>query len=69
MSHHHKSNSMVEGSPDSGHGRGLPRRPDDRELERRADLDRAEVGLRVKAAERPRRATAVLGLDAGAGRT
>jgi hypothetical protein len=60
MSHHHKTNTAVEGNPDSGHGRGLPRRPDDSELEQRTDLDRVQAGLRVKrAGQRRRRPAAV----------
>jgi hypothetical protein len=60
MSHHHKTNATVEGNPDSGHGRGLPRRPDDGELEQRTDLDRVEAGLRAKrAVQRRRRPAAV----------
>lgn len=55
MSHHHKSNTSVEGNPETGHGRGLPRRPDDRELEERTDLDRTEAGLRTKEAASRRR--------------
>ena len=42
---HHKSNKTVEGDPDTGHGGGLPRRPDEDELEERTELDREEVGL------------------------
>ncbi|MFB7470691.1 hypothetical protein [Kitasatospora sp. NPDC056184] len=42
---HHKSNKDVEGDPDTGHGRGLPRRPDEAELEERTEEDREEVGL------------------------
>ncbi|WP_033219162.1 hypothetical protein [Kitasatospora phosalacinea] len=42
---HHKSNKAVEGDPDTGHGGGLPRRPDEAELEDRTEEDRAEVGL------------------------
>jgi hypothetical protein len=42
---HHKSNKDVEGDPDTGHGRGLPRRPDEEELEERTEEDREEVGL------------------------
>ncbi|MFJ7278382.1 hypothetical protein [Kitasatospora sp. NPDC098663] len=42
---HHKSNKDVEGDPDSGHGRGLPRRPDEEELDERTEEDREEVGL------------------------
>ena len=60
MSHHHKTNATVEGNPESGHGRGLPRRPDDRALEQRTELDRVESGLRAKyAAQRRRRPGAV----------
>ncbi|MFE7051781.1 hypothetical protein ACFVAM_25815, partial [Streptomyces californicus] len=43
--HHHKSNDEVEGDPDTGHGRGMPRRPDERRLEDRVEEDREEVGL------------------------
>ncbi|MDQ0983340.1 hypothetical protein [Streptomyces sp. V2I9] len=43
--HHHKSNEEVEGNPDTGHGRGMPRRPDERRLEERLEEDREEVGL------------------------
>ncbi|BAJ31882.1 hypothetical protein KSE_61160 [Kitasatospora setae KM-6054] len=42
---HHKSNKAVEGDPDSGHGGGLPRRPDEAELEERTEEDREEAGL------------------------
>ncbi|MFK0190974.1 hypothetical protein [Kitasatospora sp. NPDC090308] len=42
---HHKSNKAVEGDPDTGHGGGLPRRPDETELEERTEEDREEVGL------------------------
>ncbi|MEY9931378.1 hypothetical protein ABH926_006027 [Catenulispora sp. GP43] len=42
---HHKSNQTVEGDPDTGHGGGLPRRPDDDELAERTEADRAEAGL------------------------
>ncbi|MFJ5228511.1 hypothetical protein ACIQBJ_01315 [Kitasatospora sp. NPDC088391] len=42
---HHKSNQSVEGDPDTGHGRGMPRRPDEEELEERTEEDREEVGL------------------------
>jgi hypothetical protein len=59
MSHHHKSNTTVEGNPETGHGRGLPRRPDDRELEQRTDLDRVEAGLPAKEAP-PRRGRAAV---------
>ncbi|WP_399091922.1 hypothetical protein ACGH2B_20985 [Streptomyces sp. BBFR2] len=43
--HHHKSNKAVEGDPDDGHGRGMPRRPDQRQAERRTEEDRREAGL------------------------
>ncbi|MEU3983256.1 hypothetical protein AB0F77_24745 [Streptomyces sp. NPDC026672] len=43
--HHHKSNSAVEGDPDHGHSRGMPRRPDDDELARRTAYARREAGL------------------------
>ncbi|TSB08254.1 hypothetical protein [Streptomyces benahoarensis] len=43
--HHHKPNKAVAGDPDDGHGRGMPRRPDGREAERRTEEDRREVGL------------------------
>jgi hypothetical protein len=59
MSHHHKTNATVEGNPDTGHGRGLPRRPDDGELEQRTYVDRIQVGLRVKRAQRRRRPAAL----------
>ncbi|RAJ41799.1 hypothetical protein K353_02910 [Kitasatospora sp. SolWspMP-SS2h] len=42
---HHKSNKAVEGDPDTGHGGGLPRRPDETELEERTEEDREEAGL------------------------
>ncbi|MEE1827581.1 hypothetical protein PUR61_36190 [Streptomyces sp. BE20] len=42
---HHKSNKQVEGDPDTGHGRGLPLRPDEDELEERTEEDREEAGL------------------------
>ena len=42
---HHKSNKAVEGDPDTGHGGGLPRRPDADELEERTGVDRESVGL------------------------
>ncbi|MEV6107035.1 hypothetical protein AB0M28_20315 [Streptomyces sp. NPDC051940] len=43
--HHHKSNEEVEGNPDTGHGRGMPRRPDEEELDERLKEDREEVDL------------------------
>ncbi|MFJ9346463.1 hypothetical protein [Streptomyces sp. NPDC101237] len=45
MVHHHKANRQVEGDPDSDHGRGMPRRPDETQLERRTEEDRRDVGL------------------------
>ncbi|MFD7065581.1 hypothetical protein [Streptomyces sp. NPDC059906] len=53
MVHHHKSNRQVEGDPDYGHGRGMPRRPDDFELERRTKRDRREAGLAQERNEAP----------------
>ncbi|MGX2994127.1 hypothetical protein JNUCC64_07445 [Streptomyces sp. JNUCC 64] len=46
MAHHHKSNRDVEGDPYSGHGRGLPRRPDQDELAERTAHERRVTGLR-----------------------
>ncbi|MDF9802125.1 hypothetical protein OG944_34945 [Streptomyces anulatus] len=43
--HHHKSNEEVEGDPETGHGRGMPRRPDAEKIEERLEEDREEVGL------------------------
>ncbi|MGW7096475.1 hypothetical protein [Streptomyces sp. NPDC054874] len=43
--HHHKSNEEVEGDPDTGHSRGMPRRPDEKRLDERLEEDREEVGL------------------------
>ncbi|MEU6578428.1 hypothetical protein [Streptomyces sp. NPDC046805] len=45
MVHHHKSNQQVEGDPDTGHGRGMPVRPNTEELEARTALDREALGL------------------------
>lgn len=45
MAHHHKSNQTVEGDPDTGHGRGMPRRPDEEELEELTEDERIEAGL------------------------
>ncbi|WP_329034409.1 hypothetical protein OHT61_01840 [Streptomyces sp. NBC_00178] len=45
MVHHHKSNKEVEGDPDNGHSRGMPRRPNDQELDERLAEDRKEMGL------------------------
>ena len=42
---HHKSNKAVEGNPETGHGGGLPRRPDEEELDERTEADREAVGL------------------------
>ena len=42
---HHKSNKAVEGNPDTGHGGGLPRRPDEEALEVRTEEDREAVDL------------------------
>lgn len=47
MAHHHKSNKAVEGNPDSGHGRGMPQRPDEDELVELTEEDRSDVGLPV----------------------
>jgi len=41
--HHHKSNEKVEGNPDTGHSRGMPRRPDETELDERTREDRQDV--------------------------
>jgi hypothetical protein len=45
MVHHHKTNQQVEGNPDTGHGRGMPRRPDEDELQARTVRERREAGL------------------------
>ncbi|MEW1866181.1 hypothetical protein AB0399_38395 [Streptomyces sp. NPDC088194] len=45
MAHHHKSNKAVEGNPETGHGRGMPERPDEAELQEQTEEDRREVGL------------------------
>ncbi|MCX4750852.1 hypothetical protein OG455_36025 [Kitasatospora sp. NBC_01287] len=42
---HHKSNKAVEGEEATGHGRGMPRRPDGDQLEERTEQDREEAGL------------------------
>ncbi|MFJ7983811.1 hypothetical protein [Streptomyces sp. NPDC096351] len=52
MAPHHKSNEQVEGDPDTGHSRGMPRRPDEKRLEQRLEEDREEVGLRPDAERR-----------------
>ncbi|TXS52308.1 hypothetical protein [Streptomyces sp. t39] len=52
MAHHHKSNREVGSDPlRGGEGRGLPRRPDEAELERRTLRDRREAGLPARAPE------------------
>lgn len=53
MAHHHKSNQAVEGDPDYGHSRGMPRRPDQDELQQRTERDRREVDLRARAGQDP----------------
>lgn len=53
MAHHHKPNRAVEGDPLAAHGRGMPRRPDEGELERRTLRDRREMGLPAAAPEDP----------------
>jgi hypothetical protein len=45
MAHHHKSNKEVEGDPESARRGGMPRRPDDNELQERTAADREEMGL------------------------
>ncbi|MEU9736712.1 hypothetical protein [Streptomyces sp. NPDC048002] len=45
MVRHHKANKEVEGDPDTGHSRGLPRRPDDELLEQMTAQERESVGL------------------------
>ncbi|MEV0319217.1 hypothetical protein ACIBKX_14285 [Streptomyces sp. NPDC050658] len=47
MAGHHKSNRKVEGNPDTDHSRGMPRRPDEEELERRTREDEREAGIPV----------------------
>ncbi|MET7384517.1 hypothetical protein [Streptomyces sp. NPDC005385] len=42
---HHKSNRAVEGDPEHGHSRGMPRRVDEDELQARTERDRREAGL------------------------
>ncbi|MFE6764944.1 MULTISPECIES: hypothetical protein [unclassified Streptomyces] len=42
---HHKSNREVEGDPDRDHSRGMPRRPDEEELQEMTAEDRRDVGL------------------------
>ncbi|AJE87569.1 MULTISPECIES: hypothetical protein [Streptomyces] len=53
MAHHHKPNQAVEGDPEYGHGRGMPRRPDQEELDQRTARERAEAGLPTGAAPDP----------------
>ncbi|MFI6358280.1 hypothetical protein ACIBJF_38000 [Streptomyces sp. NPDC050743] len=45
--HHHKSDERAEGNPDPGHGRAVPRRPDEARVDRRAREDRRQAGLPV----------------------
>ncbi|MER5547840.1 hypothetical protein ABT072_36620 [Streptomyces sp. NPDC002589] len=48
MAHHHrKSDKRLEGDPDTGHGRGTPRRPDATERDERTRDDRRETGSPV----------------------
>ncbi|MFZ3561791.1 MULTISPECIES: hypothetical protein [unclassified Streptomyces] len=54
MSGHHKSNKKVEGNPETGHGRGMPRRPDAEELDRRTREDEREAGIPEKTRESSR---------------
>ncbi|MQY07870.1 hypothetical protein [Actinomadura macrotermitis] len=53
MAHHHKSNEQVEGSPLTGHGDGMPRRPDEDGLQERAQVDRLVAGVPLDPAEDP----------------
>jgi len=55
MAHHHKSNTAVEGDPDTGHSRGMPERPDEDRLVERAAVDRQEAGLNADAQAPPAR--------------
>ncbi|MEV1050183.1 hypothetical protein [Streptomyces sp. NPDC049887] len=68
---HHKPNRAVEGDPDHGHSRGMPRRPDEDALEQRTARDRAEAGLPAGAPEDPeaqyRAAQDEVDREAGAG--
>ncbi|MFI1471306.1 hypothetical protein [Streptomyces wuyuanensis] len=50
---HHKPNRAVEGDPDHGHSRGMPRRPDEDGLAQRTVRDREEAGLPTRAPEDP----------------
>ncbi|WP_199836961.1 MULTISPECIES: hypothetical protein [unclassified Streptomyces] len=54
MAPHHKSNKQVEGDPDTGHGRGLPRRPDEKKLDEHLEEDREEAGLPTDPDDRSR---------------
>ncbi|MDF3300257.1 hypothetical protein [Streptomyces tropicalis] len=63
MAHHHKSNKEVEGDPDTGHGRGMPLRPDADELAARTQADRAE--LREEQAQEAAARTRRPGLPSG----
>ncbi|MGW0818748.1 hypothetical protein ACWD00_37060 [Streptomyces viridiviolaceus] len=49
MAHHHKPNRAVEGDPAYGHTRGMPRRPDQDELDARTVREREEAGLPARA--------------------
>ncbi|KOV68750.1 hypothetical protein [Streptomyces sp. MMG1121] len=70
---HHKSNKQVEGNPDTGHGRGMPRRPDETELDERTREDRREAGLPTGRRENPEapyeEAQAEIDREVGEGRT
>ncbi|GHE08276.1 hypothetical protein GCM10010339_56030 [Streptomyces alanosinicus] len=45
--HHHKPDERVGKDPDTGHGRGAPRRPDEAQRDERTREDRRETGLPV----------------------
>lgn len=53
MAPHHKSNRAVEGNPDQGHSRGMPRRPNDDEIAERTARERREAGLSSGPADDP----------------
>ncbi|ROQ66991.1 hypothetical protein EDD93_1409 [Streptomyces sp. 840.1] len=53
MAHHHKANRTVEGDPDHGHGRGMPRRPDEGEMRKRTARDQEEAGRSAEHTESP----------------
>ncbi|MFJ3231137.1 hypothetical protein [Streptomyces sp. NPDC086787] len=53
MAPHHKSNRAVEGDPDQGHSRGMPRRPDEDEIAERTARERREAGLPSGPADDP----------------